>query len=74
MSEYDHFPIEPLLKRWEKLPDDIKPEVHGFCREAVLRAEAALCVAEVWAAKEASKKAAATARSSNARLRVVKSA
>jgi hypothetical protein len=74
MSEYPQFPIESLLKRWDKLPDLMRAEVVGFCSYAVAKAEAALDVAEAWAAKEASEKAAATARSKNARLRVVKSA
>lgn len=74
MSEYDHFPIESLMKWWEKLPDKMRAEVVGYCSYAVAKAEAALSVAEAWAAEEAAKKAAATTRSQNARLRVVKSA
>lgn len=74
MSEYDQLPIEPLLKRWEKLPVSIRPFVHGYFAAAVRDLESGIRIAEEFAAKEAAEKAAAVKRSKNARLRVIKSA
>lgn len=74
MSEYSHFPIESLMKRWERLPVSIRPFVHGYFAAAVRDLESGIRIAEEFAAKEALGKAAAVKRGKNARLHVVKSA
>ena len=58
-ARYAELPIEPLVRRWKKLPGDARAYAFGCMTSAVERADAALGVAEEYAADKAAKAAAA---------------